>query len=332
MKYLLLIIMIICISLSTNAQKKDKETIGRIEFVQYPENPLNLEYKTYKIIAKSSDPYRRDDIINRSSLDGYEKTDSEQETDLVIEIEEYPRQSTEIKISTRKTKVKKDGIESTVTTYYAVNSFKYKYTYKLSDANGVIFETAYQGDKKVTGADGKNYTEAEANHSKALASEKNSILTNAITSLNASSNDLYGYPVHSIYLYAYKIKPKKYNYDEFNDAWSKIKSSVDQSNTSNQDVETFQEDLKNAIAVYNKELEQLDLNNKKARVNADVGAAAYYNACLSYFLLKEYDKALDCLNQGRAIDNGIGNANIMEAILTKMSSRAKIHKEHLAAN
>ncbi len=321
--------------LNVDAQKKDKETIGTIQYVQYPEKPLSLDYKTYKVIAKSSysDPYRRDEMLKLTSLYGYEKMDSETEekTHLVIELEEYPRQTGESEYKTKKTVVKKDGVESTVTTYYVVNSFKYKYTISLSDSNGTIFEKALEGTQNVTGDDGKNYEEARAKYNKEMESQKNEVLKSCVSSLVSSCNDLHGFPIKLVSLYAYKIKPKKYNYDEFNDAWSKVNTSVEESNSSEQDVTSFESNLKEAIEAYSKDLEEMDIDDKKARVNKDVAAAAYYNICLSYFLLKDYEKALDSLKKGREIDNGIGNANIMNSILTKMIERTKIYEAHKAS-
>ena len=46
-----------------------------------------------------------------------------------------------------------------------------------------------------------------------------------------------------------------------------------------------------AIVVWNKALEELDLTDKKARINNKIGAALYINFCLAYRLINEFNNA-----------------------------------------
>ena len=49
--------------------------------------------------------------------------------------------------------------------------------------------------------------------------------------------------------------------------------------------------MNSAIVVWNKALEELDLADKKARINNKIGAALYINLGLAYTLINEFDNA-----------------------------------------
>ena len=100
------------------------------------------------------DQYRSDEITEKAVLYGYEKVHNTKEADIRIEIEEYPVRD-EHDYPERKSqekKVKKDGVERSVTEYYYVNSYKYKYKYQMFNKNDeLIYETACEGVEKVSG-------------------------------------------------------------------------------------------------------------------------------------------------------------------------------------
>lgn len=107
MKKLLSIILIALACIVTvNAQKKDRENMGWLKYIQYPTDPLPLAYKTYTVDVQAAhdDAYRRDEILEKFSFAGYEKAAEDQDGDISFYIEEYPLVSGEYERKRRKLK------------------------------------------------------------------------------------------------------------------------------------------------------------------------------------------------------------------------------------
>ncbi len=332
MKKVTLLLLAVLSILNVNAQKKDRTSMGWLKYVQNPAEPLNVEYKTYTVDAEgaSGDDYRRDEIINKFKFEGFEKVGSDKEYDLSFFIKEYSLQQGEYERNTMKKTVKKDGVESTVTTYYYSNSFKYKYLLTLKNKGGeVIYETDYSGVKKVIGKDYSSSKSAFEDYKKKMSEEKGSILSEGVSAVVEKVNDKHGFPVKNLSAVGFKIKAKKFNYDEFNASFETLKASVKTSNGNGQDISAFEVDLRNVIAVMEKEIATKE-DSKKARMNPKATAAAYYNITMAYIILKDYDAAKVSLAKGRELDKGVGDASYIENLLGKLADRAKIYKEFIA--
>ncbi|TAJ12284.1 hypothetical protein DMA11_13620 [Marinilabiliaceae bacterium JC017] len=327
------LITLACI-VTANAQKKDRESMGWLKYIQCPTDPLPLDYKTYTLDVQAAhdDAYRRDEILEKFSFAGYEKAAEDQDGDISFYIEEYPLVSGESERKKKQTKVKKDGVETTKTEYYYVNTLKYKYTLKMSNKDGeTIHETAYAGVKKVEGSKSTSGNTAWESYKKKMSETKAGMIQEAVAGLRTEINNKFGFPKHQLSAVGFAIKPKKYNYDEFNNALETLKKAVVTSNETNQDISKVEADLKSVIAVCEKEIATKE-DSKKARFNPKATAAAYYNITMSYIILKDYDAALTALAKGRELDKGIGDANYIQTLVTKLAERSKIYNDFLKAN
>jgi len=333
MKKFLLLSLACIVVMQLHSQKKDRESMGMLGYVQNPEEPLSQDFKTYSIDAEgaSGDDYRTDEIMGKFSFAGYERVEQESDADVQFFLKEYSLQEGERESKTKKTVVKKDGVEETVTTYYYINSFKYKYVLTMRDKlKQTIFEQEYSGVRKVAGDDMSTYKAALSDYKSEMADEKGKILSEGVGALVKAVNDKHGFPLYRLSAVGFKIKPKKFDYTELNNAFELLKAAVKTSNENNQDISLVEEDLKKVIAVCEKEIATLE-DHKKARMNPKATAAAYYNITMAYAILKQYDKALEALTKGRELDKGIGDAVYIENLMTKLAKRSKTYADFLAA-
>jgi hypothetical protein len=99
----------------------------------------------------------------------------------------------------------------------------------------------------------------------------------------------------------FDVKDKKQSYPECHEAIEKVKNAFVYVNMpAKQDVMVAK--LKEAIAIWEKDLTELDKNNKDARINKDVAAALYLNIAEACIWTKEFDKAYEALASHKALD------------------------------
>ena len=84
--------------------------------------------------------------------------------------------------------------------------------------------------EKVSGGSSESASTARKDFDDKLNKSKSELIGACMTTLNRNSNDKYGYPVFTLNVSAFTIKPKKFNYDEFNKAFDVLKAAVSKSN------------------------------------------------------------------------------------------------------
>ena len=109
-----------------------------------------------------------------------------------------------------------------------------------------------------------------------------------INDVNTDLNNQFGYSWIKKRSKIYSAKGKKYFYDDLDKAVVSFHNGLKDLKV-NQDVAAGK--LNSAIVVWNKALEELDLADKKARINNKIGAALYINLGLAYTLINEFDNA-----------------------------------------
>ena len=118
--------------------------------------------------------------------------------------------------------------------------------------------------------------------------KKKSLITMLVKDVNTDLNNQFGYSWIKKRSKIYSAKGKKYFYDDLDKAVVSFQNGLKDLKV-NQDVAAGK--LNAAIVVWNKALEELDLADKKARINNKIGAALYINLGLAYTLINEFDNA-----------------------------------------
>jgi len=97
------------------------------------------------------------------------------------------------------------------------------------------------------------------------------------------------------------VKDKKNDtYQEINSLYPKIIETYNKVNTNQKD--ELEKELMEAIAIWKKELETMDPNNKKARINASIGMELYLNIAEAYIWLNKFDEARSILIKYLVLD------------------------------
>lgn len=143
-----------------------------------------------------------------------------------------------------------------------------------------------------------------------LDSEKRSMRTKNLKILNEELNSLFGYAWIEKTTPLYTGSGKKMDYSDLDAAQLEAKHGLQDMNI---DKEKSTEQLNNAIQVWLKIIdEELESDNKKARINHKVGASLYINCAVAYIYLDQYDKANEMLNYVEGNDDFKGG-DIREA-------------------
>jgi hypothetical protein len=123
----------------------------------------------------------------------------------------------------------------------------------------------------------------------------------AVENINTYLKINYGYNVAKKDRTFFDIKDKKQSYPECHEALEKVKNAFVYVNiTAKQDVMIAK--LKEAVAVWEKDIAEIDKTNKDARINKDVAAALYLNIAEASIWTKDFDKAYEALASHKALD------------------------------
>lgn len=116
----------------------------------------------------------------------------------------------------------------------------------------------------------------EKNMTSTLKGAETSAKNLAVENINTYLKINYGYNVVKNDRSFFDVKDKKQTYPECHEAIEKVKNAFVYINMpAKQDVMIAK--LKEAVAIWEKDLQELDKNNKDARINKDVAAALYLN-------------------------------------------------------
>lgn len=117
---------------------------------------------------------------------------------------------------------------------------------------------------------------------------KKKLISRLIGTVNTDLNNQFGYSWIKKRSKIYSAKGKKYFYDDLDKAVVSFQNGLEDLKV-NQDIAAGK--LNEAIVVWKEALEELDLADKKARINNKIGAALYINLGLAYTLINEFDNA-----------------------------------------
>ncbi len=294
-----------------SAQKIDKESLGHYKYTQPPINTILVPYTTYKVIGigANSDAYRRDIIVNRTLLDGYEKVAEGTEAELTVEVEEYPvRYSEPKRHEQEKTKKDKEGHVTKYKLFSVSCNAHFKYVMKVSNETGeVLYKKELSGDNSISGDQVKNPKDAMNSFHGAKNKYHQDVTANKVRALMNIANNQIGFPLKDIYFKTGTVKAKKFNYDDFFKGFELMKkgSFIVQSNEDA--IDSAAVSFNEAISIFQEILKESDMDNKKARVNKDVTMLCYANIGLCYFYMKDYTLATEILGKATEIDKGFTN-------------------------
>ena len=153
--------------------------------------------------------------------------------------------------------------------------------------------------------------------------KKKSLIAMLINDVNTDLNNQFGYSWIKKRSKIYSAKGKKYFYDDLDKAVVSFQNGLKDLKV-NQGIAAVK--LNSAIVVWNKALEELDLADKKARINNKIGAALYINLGLAYTLINEFnnaDRALSTVQSNTSFKGGdIKEAEAVRKFMSDQRIRA----------
>jgi hypothetical protein len=127
--------------------------------------------------------------------------------------------------------------------------------------------------------------------------------------INEFLNNNYGYPLMTRTTTIYNIEPKKFNYDDYQQAYVSVITGL---KLLASDEAASSEKIAESVAAWEKAMEESNPADKKSRVNESVSIATLFNLAEACIMTSDFSKADDYLNQiyglnpskkeGKAID------------------------------
>ncbi|MBK8805750.1 MAG: hypothetical protein IPO21_03480 [Bacteroidales bacterium] len=310
------------------AQRPDDAIIGTHNYIQLPMAPLPKEYKAFLLEANSQwdDPYRKDKIYSEFFMAGFEKKKSG-ETQFKVVFEEYPFKTGSAQEEIKAEKIKQDGIEKTINTYGYSFTIQYRCRVEMFDANNEMFySNAWDENGKLSTKFYNNRDQAFSEYKKLRDNTRDQALTSCLNRASADINSKYGYPSYTYSVMLYKIKPKKFEYANHDEAFALIQSNFNIIGSNENAIEEARVKFAPAIEKWNEELKQGNPSDKKARIDADVMCATYHNLAMTNYLLKDYAAAIDFMNKSIALMPNFRGAKKYKEYYEEMKLRADANK------
>ena len=203
-----------------------------------------------------------------------------------------------------------------------INYIPLQVTLKIVNDKGVtIFSNGIGGNWRTLTTASVTPADLEKNMTSTLKGAETNAKNAAIESINTYLKINYGYNVVKNDCPFFDIKDKKQSYPECHEAIEKVKNAFVYVNMPDkQDVMIAK--LKEAVAIWEKDLKEIDKTNKEARINNDVAAALYLNIAEASIWTKDFDKAYESLASHKALGEDYDRAyKDISAFLKDYSAR-----------
>ncbi len=250
---------------------------------------LNSQYKHflgpapyYNLVSpERSDIPTNSEMTSAIKLDGFTKSTSDG-LKIVLDATDFSETSETRKLGEAPNETKETNFTVSCEVMVSIVNSQGEEVYANTYAKTLKYKSA---KKKL--ADWSKYERSSA-YKNLPNTKKKSLISMLINDVNTDLNNQFGYSWIKKRSKIYSAKGKKYFYDDLDKAVVSFQNGLKDLKV-NQDVAAGK--LNSAIVVWNKALEELDLADKKARINNKIGAALYINLGLAYTLINEFDNA-----------------------------------------
>ncbi|NRA10617.1 MAG: hypothetical protein HRT57_01520, partial [Crocinitomicaceae bacterium] len=229
MKAILFLGAIVALSSTAVAQKIQKESLGDFTYTQTPSNMALSELGSYFVEASvpSNDNYKIDEVRSTSNLTGHDKIMNRQNATFVMKYTVYPTTFGTAKYDHKSsTRTKKDGSKVTTHTYNYKGSYTYKTSLIIYDMEGnTIFQDEVGSTKTIDKSSNSSATAANNLYQDARKSIRRTITKSNVSELNKRLDDIFCTLQKTIKMRVIKIKEKKYEYPDFNEANDALKEA-----------------------------------------------------------------------------------------------------------
>ncbi|MDB2656415.1 hypothetical protein N9Y60_00010 [Crocinitomicaceae bacterium] len=209
---------------------------------------------------------------------------------VTIEVVMYGFESTNPRVVSEVKNILKDGQTRKVTYYHIEYTYRHTMTVTVNNPDG-------SGRFKLAPSELNNYTKYETkasttrpalNHDALITMHEEEIIQNNLEFIRNLINDKMGFKNQPRSVELYFINDKKGEYADITEGYYLMTSGL---NAVFEEPENARVQLNHAATRFEGALEEADMNNKKARINAKVGVPLHFNLLECYFATGEIEKA-----------------------------------------
>jgi len=218
----------------------------------------------------------------------------------------------EVKNETETAKEKgSDGKEITINRFFKTVVSKHPMYLKVSSTDkGMVFDGYFEATTKPSVDKTSSYPSPgeldrywNSNQNSFLGGIDERLTKGNLNMITKFLDDNYGIKEVRATEEIYTVSSKKVDYSDYKNAYSQILDAFSTYSLLSTRVKGM-EMLKGVADIYEKALTESNLEDKKARINADVTAATRMNLAVIYFYLHDFGKAESQINKIKVIDIG----------------------------
>jgi|GEM_PF-6484295 len=304
MRTLFFLVLLLGITLEIQAQKVQFEKVP-IEYIQYPLNPLDASVKTimrtvergtgYFVKSKGGTALERE-ILNFNKLNTVQENG-----DLEVHILLYGVSLDEPeRISTQKTVYDGNGGSRKEVFHKYKVSYAYPIEVKIINhitGDAILYHKTYNNKSSLVTEEFNSSHTLSGHWSSAkriyVQKVEDQYTQSAWNTVKKHIEDNYCEVKRHIDNSFLKPKPKKHNYGEYDEAIEKIREGFGFLKKDNK--EQGNEKLEEAIKIWKQAIAEVEIDNRKARINKDIAFYTLLNCAKAKIWLDDFSGAEDCL-------------------------------------
>jgi hypothetical protein len=312
--YFLCIIFFCHTALKAQSDKNEKTSVTVFKL---PSEPLPKEINSYELKVITMDN-KKSQVISKAGIPGLiPKNDGT--ADLILEFNETPLRIYSVEVKTSEHEKTDKGIKTKYNNYYAYVKYQHPISFFVTDKSGkklynkTFFDNGY---RELNTSEYNTYDDVRKNYQSVVDATEKSEFEGALNGISNDMNNKYGYSKYRMSILICSVKPKKFNYDNFNAATATCLKGLSQLDSLNKlvtdikgtDHSTYPESynptlqlFKDAIKGWEEELKESNMTERKARIDKDLTYDLYLNLTVANIMLKNFEQARKTLNEALII-------------------------------
>lgn len=199
--------------------------------------------------------------------------------------------------STTEERTDSKGNKYKVTNYKYEASYKYSAMIEMYNSRGEIVRSVIETQSSRIEHTESDMTRADQKFEEKRTKEENTALNSLALKCYMSLENDYFYALETANLTPLIVKSRKFDYTDINEASNMVLAWMESKNYSLEN-----EAVQKAMTIFQESLADLNTQERKVRVNSEVGALCDYMMALVYFCSKDYAKANELILASEELD------------------------------
>ncbi|MCE3295544.1 MAG: hypothetical protein K0R65_1258 [Crocinitomicaceae bacterium] len=289
----------LALSFVSGAQDVDPMKYFMIEYNVPPRTQDFSSARNFFIEASNSTPFEiKKAVENEINPNYYLIVADPSLADVRLQINTSSSNASPKKYSaTTEEKTDSKGKKYTVTNHKYQASYKYSAMIEMYNAQGQIVRSVIENGNSTLEYTDTDMTRADQKFEDKRTKDESSWLNSLIMKCYMALENDYFYALETARLAPLELKSRKYDYTDLNEASTTVLLWMEGKNYSLEN-----EPLKKAMVIFQETAGDVNKEERKARVNSEVGALCDYMLALVYFCSKDYAKANELILASESLD------------------------------